>query len=389
MVHTENISSLDHVKVNDRLNVSMMYPNEFSYSETFIRNQIKHLPENVFPLYGAWFPYLQPGRKHVLSRNPISRGYRKIRRSLLGISQHQLMVEGLTRYLIKNRIDVVLAHYAPTGLAVMECCEAANVPLVVHFHGFDAFEHRTLKENEKAYKELFRSAQKVIVVAQHMKDQVQSLGCLPDKIAVNACGVDTEYFSGGAALEPPPRFIAVGRFTQVKGPQFTLKAFQLVLQEISEAKLIMIGDGELLTECEDLAKSLDIVHAVEFPGPLNSEDVLNALRLSRVFVQHGIRSEQVSAEGMGLSCMEASSVGLPVVATNHGGLKESVVDGETGFLVEEGDVTAMAGYMKKLAQDDALCLHMGRKGRERMKELFDLSRRIDTLDNILHEACGK
>ncbi len=367
----------------------MMYPNEYSYSETFIRNQIKHLPENVFPLYGAWFPFLQPGRKHLLSRNPVLRAYRKIRRVLLGTPQHQLMVEGLTRYLKKNQIDVVLAHYAPTGLAVMECCAAASVPVVVHFHGFDAFGHQTLKENESAYKKLFQSAQRVIVVAQHMKDQVQSLGCLPDKIAVNACGVDTEYFSGGAALGPPPRFIAVARFVKVKGPQFTLRAFHLVLQQIPEAKLVMIGDGQLLDECKNLAESLNIAHAVEFPRALDSEDVLAALRQSRVFVQHSIGSEQVSAEGMPLSVMEASSVGLPVVATRNGGIKESVVDGETGFLVEEGDVVAMAECMKRLAKEDPLCQEMGRKGRERMKELFDLPKQIDKLDRILHEACGK
>lgn len=389
MVRTKVISSLDHVNVNHRLNVCMMYPNEYSYSETFIQNQIKHLPENVFPLYGGWFPFLQPGRKHILSSNPVMRAYRKVRRDLLGASQHQLMTEGLTRYLKKNRIDVVLAHYAITGIAVMECCAAANVPLVVHFHGFDAFAHQTLRENQDAYKKLFQSAQRVIVVAQHMKVQVQRLGCLPEKITVNACGVDTEYFSGGASLGRPPRFIAVGRFAPVKGPQFTIKAFEIVLQEIPEAKLVMIGDGELLEECKNLARSLNIAHAVEFPGPLNSENVLDALKLSRVFVQHGIRNEQVSAEGMGLSVMEASSVGLPVVATRHGGLKESVVDGETGFLIEEGDVTAMAKSMKELAQDDALCRQMGRNGRDRMKELFDLPKRIDTLDKILHEACRK
>jgi glycosyltransferase involved in cell wall biosynthesis len=389
MVGPQAISSLDHVNVSDRLNVCVMYPNEYAYSETFIRNQIKHLPENVFPMYGAWFPFLLPGRKHILSRSPVLRAYRRMRRDLFGTSQQQMIAEALGRYLKKNQIHVVLTHYALTGIAVMDCCMAANVPLVVHFHGFDAFDYKTLAENEIAYKRLFGCARKVIAVSQHMRDQLCRLACPAEKIAVNPCGVDTQFFSGGGSIGFPPRFVAVARFAPVKGPQFTLKAFHMVLQKIPEATLVMIGDGELMEECKALTESLNIAHAVKFPGALPPDDVLKWLRQSKIFVQHGISNEQVSAEGMGLSVMEASSTGLPVVATRHGGLKESVVDGETGLLVDEGDIVGMAESMIRLANDDELCRKMGVQGRKRMKELFELSKRIDTLDKILHEAVGK
>lgn len=368
------------------LNVCMMYPNKHSYSETFVRDQIERLPEKVFPLYGAWFPFLQPGEKHILSRNILLRLYRLARRMLLNVPQEHLMREGLIRYLKKHKIDVALAHYALTGIAVMECCTAAQVPLVVHFHGFDAFEYKTLKENEAAYKQLFQLAQGVIAVSQHMKVQLCGLGCPPQKISVNPCGVDTEYFTGGGTLGSPSQFVAVGRFVPVKGPNLTIKAFHIVLQEIPDARLVMIGDGELLNDCKQLVHSLGISHAVYFPGPLAPEDVLKALRQSKVFVQHGIRNEQVSAEGMGLALMEASSTGLAVVATRHGGLKESVVHGETGFLVEEGDIVGMAEYMKKLALDDELCLRLGEQGRKRMINFFDIRKSIAVLDDVLRTA---
>ncbi len=85
--------------------------------------------------------------------------------------------------------------------------------------------------------------------------------------------------------------------------------------------------------------------------------------------------------------MEASATGLPVVVTRNGGMQESVVEGKTGFLVEEGDVVSMAQYMKKLALDDGLCKQMGQKGRQRMIESFDFKITIAKLDQILRDAC--
>lgn len=371
-----------------RLNVCVMYPNENAYSETFIHNQIRCLPEHVFPLYGGWLPFLQPGRKHILSRNPIERVHRRIRRSLFHVPQKVLIEEGLIRFLKKKRIDVVLAHYSLTAIAVLECCEKASVPLVVHFHGFDAYDFQVLRENREGYKRLFQSAARVIVVSQEMKEQILSLGCALEKVVVNACGVDTDYFSGGGSFDSPPQFVAVGRFIPVKGPTFTLQAFQRVLQEIPDATLVMVGDGELFEECKQKAREWNIAHAVKFTGPLPPENVLEILNSSRVFVQHGIKNEQVGAEGLGLAVIEASSTGLPVVVTRHGGFKESVVHGETGFLVEEGDVSGMAECMKNLALNDELCARMGKNGRERIQALFSLPQRVAALDQILRQACG-
>src|SRR5262245_58356520 len=116
-----------------------MYPNENAPSETFIHNQVRLLPEKVFPLYGAWFPFLQPGRKHILGKNPFARAARKLKRDVLQVSQEELMRNGLVQFLKKKRIQVVLAQFALTAVAVMDCCEEAKVPLIVHFHGSDAF----------------------------------------------------------------------------------------------------------------------------------------------------------------------------------------------------------------------------------------------------------
>jgi colanic acid/amylovoran biosynthesis glycosyltransferase len=388
MVCAENISSVDNMKLSEKINVCIMYANEHAYSETFIRNQVQHLPEKVFPLYGSWFPFLKPGRKHILSRNLFLRFTRRIRRDLLGVSQTQLMQEGLRNYLKRNRIDVVLANYGPTGVAVMHCCAAAEIPLVVHFHGFDAWDNVTLEEYRTSYEQLFQMAKTIIVVSDDMKRQMISLGCAPEKVVWNVYGVDTDFFSPDPLVHCSNDFISVARFAHTKAPHLTLEAFSQVVKDFPDVTMTMIGDGELLKPCQDLIKKLGIQNSVRLPGALPPEKVRDNLRASRIFVQHSIRTKSGDAEGSPVSALEASSTQLPVVATRHGGLKESIVERETGFLVDEGDVSGMAEAMKRLLKDRSLCLEMGKKGRERIKQLFDLRFRIDRLDQILREASG-
>jgi colanic acid/amylovoran biosynthesis glycosyltransferase len=388
MVCTENISSLDDIKLDEKINVCIMYANEHAYSETFIRDQIQHLPEKVFPLYGAWFPFLEPGRKHILSRNLFLRFTRRIRRDLLGVPQTQLMHEGLCKYLKKNRIDVVLANYGPTGVAVMQCCAEEEIPLVVHFHGFDAWDNEILEKYSIGYKQLFQTAKTIIVGSEDMKRQMISLGSPPEKVVWNFCGVNTDFFSPTALNHCTNDFISVARFAPTKAPHLTLKAFSEVVKDFPAVTMTMIGDGELFKPCQDLVKQLGIQNSVRLLGALPPEKVRDNLRTSRIFVQHSIRTKSGDAEGSVISALEACSTQLPVVATRHGGLKESIVEGETGFLVDEGDVSGMAESMKRLLQDQPLCLEMGKKGRERMKELFDLSKSIEKLDQILREASG-
>ncbi|MFP3867397.1 MAG: glycosyltransferase, partial [Desulfobacteraceae bacterium] len=92
------------------------------------------------------------------------------------------------------------------------------------------------------------------------------------------------------------------------------------------------------------------------------------------------------SEGTPVAVLEAGACGLPVVATHHGGIKDSVVHGETGFLVDEGDIVGMAAYMLKLAQEPELAATMGRRGREHIKANYSMDRSIANLWRII-ENC--
>jgi glycosyltransferase involved in cell wall biosynthesis len=150
----------------------------------------------------------------------------------------------------------------------------------------------------------------------------------------------------------------------------------------------MVGTGPLFDECQALAKKLGIDHVVTFLGGQGPDVVRKELQQARCYVQHSIEAPSGDSEGTPVSVLEAGATGLPVVSTRHAGIPDVVLEGETGFLVEEHDVEGMAQQMLRLAQDPDLAGKMGRAGRARIQEFFSKEKSIDCLWDII-EACIK
>jgi glycosyltransferase involved in cell wall biosynthesis len=259
----------------------------------------------------------------------------------------------------------------------------AGIPLIVHFHGCDAYVEYVLNKYQLQYKKLFEYAGAIVAVSRDMEEQLVRLGAPRDKILYAPCGVNTELFDEAAPSEVPPWFLAVGRFVEKKGPVVTLCAFEKVLQRCPEAKLTMIGDGPLLGSCKHLARALGISTAVQFTGAKSHDVVCNAMKNSRVFVQHSLRAIDGDSEGTPVSVIEAQAAGLPVVATRHAGIKEVVLNGQSGILVDELDANSMADAMVMLALDADMAARMGRVGRERILNEYSLRLYIQRIASVI------
>jgi glycosyltransferase involved in cell wall biosynthesis len=254
---------------------------------------------------------------------------------------------------------------------------------VVHFHGYDISSRSVLTEFEAAYQELFRDAAGLVVVSEPMRQCLKALGAPPDKIYYNPYGVDCRLFCGAAPAASGPILLAVGRFVEKKAPQMTISAFAIVHREYPEAQLRMIGYGPLLEPCRDLVSKLGLENAVHFLGSQPPEVVISEMRQARAFVQHSIEASDGDSEGLPNSILEAGATGLPVVATRHAGIPEAVLHGETGLLVAEGDVEAMAREMLTLLRDSELADRFGENARKRISTRFSRERSIAGLWSIL------
>lgn len=377
--------------------VCVVAPSAAGTPETFIRTHLERLPVSTRFLYGGWFPCLvgdddspllpsagrfltravarvvgaEPGRVHTAA----FRAYpAKLRRYLL------------SRYFHQEQVRAVVAEYGTTAATLAPVCAGLRIPLIAYFHGFDAYETWVLDRFAAGYRFLFQHAAGIVAVSRHMESQLISLGAPRDRLHYIPYGVDESLFNGSEPALAPPLFVAVGRFVDKKAPHLTLLAFSKVLGRVRDARLVMIGDGPLLESCRKLAVALGIAEAVDFLGTKPHAEIADMMRRARGFLQHSVRPSHGDMEGTPLALLEANASGLPAVVTRHGGISDVVVDGETGFLVDECDVTAMASGIIRLAEQPDLAGTLGRAARERILRHFSLDRMVANLWQVIDRA---
>lgn len=366
-----------------KVNLAFLVPGREKYSETFIRAQKELLPYNIETYYGGFFPTHLEGGGNVINPNIIAKSL-YILPHFLGSSDLNFQEYQLQKSFKSNDIDVVLAQFGPTGEAVARVCQVSNIPLVVHFHGMDAFESSLIKKHN-GYARAFQVASRVVCVSQAMRRQLSRLGCPSDKLSYNTYGPRDCFFDVNACVEQK-HFIALGRFTDKKAPYYSILAFSKVLLECPEARFTIGGDGELLNTCKNLVRALGLQHAVTLPGILTKQEFFDHLQNSAAFVQHSITADNGDSEGTPLSILEASAAGLPVVSTKHAGIPDVIEDGVTGILVEEHDVNGMAEAMINLLQDKRKAQEMGKCGKVRIREYFSMDRHIKGLAAIIDDT---
>src|SRR5262249_3269661 len=222
-----------------------------SHTETFIRSHIEGLAAKVVAVHG-WRPRI--GNRFVLA--PPSLIFHKLQRMVSGAGIEWETTAAFLKVFRRYHVEAVLAEYGDNAVRVVEACRRTSIPLIVHFHGYDGSVRSVLEENAESYLRMFAQAGAIIAVSRAMQRKLVSLGAPADKVHYNPYGVDCKRFSGANPGAAPPSIIAVGRFAEKKAPQLTLASFALVHQACAAAKLRMIGNGPLLSECRRLAREL-------------------------------------------------------------------------------------------------------------------------------------
>ncbi len=367
------------------INVAIISDYQGKYSEGFIKAHINCLATCLIPAHRLLWKKNHhfaealglPGKikmrlKRLIQSNVINR-----------IEQRKVL-----RILRAHNIDVVLAEYGHVGIIAHELLKEAKIPLVVHFHGIDAYKKILLKQRKQAYQEMFSYSRGIIAVSQDMRQQLIGLGASAEKVFYNTYGVDVNRFIQTTPSSSGPHLLAVGRFVDKKAPYLTILAFQKVLREVPEAQLTMLGDGPLLGVCINIVKSLQIEQSVHLPGAVDHDQVASLMQKTRAFVQHSIVALSGDSEGTPNTILEAGASGIPVVSTKHAGIKDVIEHDKTGFLVEEGDIEGMAHYIVQLLRDNALADRMGQAAYAYIRENHRLDQSLDRLRGILLQGTG-
>jgi glycosyltransferase involved in cell wall biosynthesis len=166
--------------------------------------------------------------------------------------------------------------------------------------------------------------------------------------------------------DPPPRIVTVGRLAFPKDPLTLVRALARVRASGHLFRASFVGDGPDAADVAAEIRAVGLESSVELCGARS--DVGAVLARSDVFVLSS------RSEGGPISILEAMAAGLPVVASDVGGVREQVADGATGLLVPPGDPDALAGALERLLADPDLRRRLGAVGLERARERFDLPR---------------
>lgn len=376
--------------MSEGYNLCIIKPNKSAFSETFIQEHITRLAGNKKVLYGGAFP-VYDDKDNFLIKSKLGLLSYLIQKKIFAKKSIGVRTRALRNYLAYNKIDVVLAEYGMVGAMVTDACRLADVPLIIHFHGADAYYKKNIDEYGSLYKKAFAYASALIAVSKDMVGKLISLGAPANKIFNASCGVDINMFPQLDISHSERDFLFVGRFVEKKSPQSLVKAFKIVADKFPDVKLWMVGDGPLFEETKALVTKLGLGNNVTLTGVLKTVQIKELMKQMRCFVQHSVTAANGDSEGTPVTVLEAASSGLPVVATRHTGIKDAVIDGITGFLVDEFDINGMAEKMIILAESPQLAVQFGEAGRKHMISNYQMDDRIHVLDSIIQNtlSCNK
>ncbi|MEW5995013.1 MAG: glycosyltransferase family 4 protein, partial [Candidatus Zixiibacteriota bacterium] len=195
------------------------------------------------------------------------------------------------------------------------------------------------------------------VISHSTADDIVARGIPREQISVIHCGINREVYAHDASVPKynEPTILYLGRIKKYKCIQHLIQAFSMVRREVPRARLMIVGDGDFRGQLQSLAQSLGLSDAVEFPGFVSTEDKVERMRRAHVAVLPSLK------EGWGLTNIEANAVGTPVIAADVPGLRDSVRDGETGYLYPHGDIAQLARRLVDVLTDDALRARLSRR----------------------------
>ncbi len=304
----------------------------------------------------------------------------------------------LTRHLTTNPYQVVHTHNSKAGFVGRLSAKLARVPVIVHtVHGF-AFHQQEPPWRRFLFRNLERLAShwcdRMIFISQPLIDWAvkEGISCTRKMVRIYS-GIEMDRFHPVSVqeknrlkarwgLQEPHAVIGmVSKLWEGKGHAFLIRAFRKIVEENSQARLVIVGEGYLMESLRALVSQLELSETVIFTGFL--EDVPQIIATFDVAVLPSY------FEGMGRVLLEAMAMEKPVVGTRVGGIPDLVEQGLNGYLVSPGNGKELASAILKILNDKDLALKMGQAGRKKMTDRFSAESMVRSIEEVYSELLKK
>ena len=313
----------------------------------------------------------------------------------------------------KFKPDIIHAHWPfPHAYIALGAAKLFKIPLVLNFHGAELLLIRKKKWVKPLLKFAIGQAQAVFANSSFTASKIKALR-----------NVDVEWSPYGTTLETGNaephaingkfKILFVGRHIERKGIRYLIEAAKYLPRDQFEIRIVGVGDltEQLKMQADALChpelyetknfssqvelcplgssetEPKDLPAEIIFTGKLSPEALANEYKTANVFTLPAIVDSKGDTEGLGVVLIEAMELGLPIVASNVGGIPDVVINGETGILVPEKDPEALANAYKRLAAEPELVKHLLAGAQKRIAECFTwdgiIERQIAVYNKVL------
>ena len=287
------------------------------------------------------------------------------------------LVRGLARE--KNVVMVHAARPLSEGLVARGVKLLTGIPYLCYIHGEDVNIASTSRELRMATKVVLSGAQVLIANSNFTKTLlVDEWDVSPEKVKLMHPGVDSARFADQTAqaselLEDKDlRLLTVGRLQERKGQDTVIRAIPALLQTFPRIQYVIAGDGEDKPRLVSLVRELGVSDQVRFEGEVDDNRLLQLYRECDVFVLAN-RSVGKDVEGFGIVLLEAQACGKPVIAGDSGGTRDTMLPGETGYLVNGQTPDELIQVLTSKLNDPSQRAMMGARGKDHVVSRFDWS----------------
>ena len=277
---------------------------------------------------------------------------------------------------------IIHGHFGLDSYRLIRLRNKTGLPLIVNFYGHDVIRLPREFGWKQRYERLKNNMDWAVAVSEDMKRNLIKLGFDGDKISVIKLAVDLDSIEFKQRSSAGPRLMMVGRCVEKKGFIYALKALKEIKDEIPDVTLDLYGDGELLPQLKQYVEENNLSDRITFHGFTDNDDIFRALHNHDMLMVPSVQAKDGDREGLPQTTVEGMATGIPVIATNHAGLPELVIDEETGLQVPTRDPDSLKKAVIKLYEQPELAKKVSAGGRKIVEKEHDLRKQVQKTEQL-------
>lgn len=338
----------------------------------------KGINNEKFPYEFITYKYIWPKFLHMLGYSQTLKNGTSLKFStyLLFPFYAIFTVLALINLARKEKLDIISSHWLlPNGFFAFIVSKLLKIPYIVSLPGSDVYLAKKNNVFGAIAKISANNASSIIADSPHFLEEILSLKVSPKKTEIipypvivdkkkvslrdiNLLRKKLDVKSGNIVI------LAVGRLIYKKGFDYLIKAIPILVKKHKNITLIVVGEGDLKEELQNLILKLKVSDYVKLVGNVNRSEIYNYYNLADIFVATSIKDENGNMDDQPVSLIEAMACGRPVVATNFPGIALTVKNGINGYLFPEKDLSSLISSLDKLISSKSLRIKMGKESKK-------------------------